>query len=86
MNQSILFNDDFYWDEAGQRVRLTAQSGGAIITCYLTISYLQRLGLTSSLPQEIIAYCEMVQFDIEEDAQQGIADEHLDNNSTLCLT
>jgi len=85
MNQSILCNDDLAWDEATQQVRFTAQAAGAHITCYLALSYLKKAGLSSSSAAEIVEFCESIQFDIEEDAQQAIADEHLEGDK-LYLT
>jgi len=79
MNQSILFNDDMTWDASAQQLRFTAQSSGARIICQVTLNYLQRQGLSSDKAKEIVGFAQLIQFDIEEDAQQAIADEHLEN-------
>jgi len=79
MNQSILFNDDMTWDASLQQLQFTAQSSGARIICQVTLSYLQKQGLSSEEAKEIVGFAQLIQFDIEEDAQQAIADEHLEN-------
>lgn len=85
MNQSILFNDDFSWDSDNLNVRFTAQHNGAIITCLLSPSYLKAIGFNEGTAKNAVAFCELMQFDIEEDAQQAINDERLDENNQLKL-
>jgi len=85
MNQSILFNDDFAWDETHKHVTFSAQSGGARVQGVVTLTYLRRLGLTIVEANAIVEFCQLVQFDIEEDAQQLIEAEHLDQSNTLEL-
>ena len=86
MNQAILFNDDMSWSADKQHVGFSAQSGGGLIACFLTINYLKRLGLTHDDERGIIEFCQMIQFDIEEDAQQAIEDERLTDDNQLWLT
>lgn len=86
MNQSILCNDDFCWDDAVSQVRFTALVGGAVVTCYLSMSYLERAGFGEKTSRAAVTYCEMIQFDIEEDAQKAIAEERLDESGAIYLT
>lgn len=86
MNQSILCNDDFTWHPEAQQVSFTAQAAGARITCLLSLTYLRKLGLADDLPEAIIKHCELMQFDIEEDAQQAIEEERLDETNKILLT
>ncbi|NRA61916.1 MAG: DUF1488 family protein [Psychrobium sp.] len=86
MNQSILFNDDMSWSAEETQLSFSAQSGGAMIKCYLTMSYLQRIGLVAVDEAAIIEFCQLMQFDIEEDAQQAIEDERLSDDNQLWLT
>jgi hypothetical protein len=85
MNQNVLFNDDIHWDETAQQVSFTAQSSGALVRCYLSASYLSRIGIHSTTNQELVTQCQLMQFDIEEDAQQAIDDEHLNERNELWL-
>ena len=85
MNQSVLFNDDIHCDEAAQQVSFTAQSSGALVRCYLSTSYLNRIGIDRTSNQELVTQCLLFQFDIEEDAQQAIDDEHLNERNELWL-
>ena len=85
MNQSILFNDDLIWVPTKQHVYMTAQCSGAIVQCYISLEYLKRLGLKSLQPEAIIEFCELCQFDIEEDAQHEIAEERLNEDNQLYL-
>jgi len=85
MNQGILFNDDIHWDEATQHISFSAQCGGALVRCYLSASYLKTLGINSSHQQELVNQCKLAQFDIEDDAQQAIDDEHLNDKNELWL-
>ena len=85
MNQSVLFNDDIHWEEAAQQISFTAESSGALVRCYLGTSYLNRIGIDSTGNQELVTQCLLFQFDIEEDAQQAIDDEHLNKRNELWL-
>ena len=84
MNQSILFNDDMSWSAKESLLSFSAQSGGAMIKCYLTMGYLQRIGLIAVDEAAIIESCQLMQFDIEDDAQQAIEDERLSDDNQLC--
>lgn len=86
MNQSVLFNDDFHWDQPLQLVSFSAQSAGSLIKCFLTESYLEKIGAIGDNEQTIIDLCQLMQFDIEEDAQQAIEDEHLNDKNELWLS
>ena len=86
MNQNVLFNDDFHWDQPQQMVCFSAQSAGALIRCFLTQSYLDKIGAAGDNEQTIVEQCLLMQFDIEDDAQQAIEDEHLNDKSELWLS
>lgn len=85
MNQSVLFNDDIHWDECAQHVSFSAQCSGALVRCYLSASYLERIGINSRSNKEQVAQCQLMQFDIEEDAQSAIDDERLNEKNELWL-
>jgi len=85
MNQGILFNDDIHWDETAQQISFSAQYGGALVQCYLSATYLKTLAINSSDQQDLVNQCQLAQFDIEDDAQQAIDDEHLNDKNQLWL-
>ena len=80
MNQSILINDDMAWNNNKDCVEFSAICAGSIVICQLSKQYLIKKGLNiDSSPDDIIKYCELISFDIEEDTQQAIDDEqHID--------
>lgn len=82
MNQSILINDDMTWNVDKDCIEFTAICAGAIVVCQLSKQYLIKKGMDiTSNSDAVIKYCELISFDIEEDAQQGINDEqHIDEN------
>ena len=85
MNQSVLFNDDLHWDPLTQQIAFTAQCSGALVRCYLSAAYLQRNGVDDKTTDQQVAHCQLIQFDIEDDAQQAIDDEHLNDDNELWL-
>jgi len=85
MNQAILFNDDLMWCQDTLQTKVTAQSAGILIQVFVSMGYLQRLGLGSTEPAAVLAFCHQVQFDIEEDAQQLIEQEQLNEKNQLFL-
>ena len=85
MNQSLIFNDDIHWHPQYQLVSFSAQYSGALITCYIKDSYLEKIGVTDVTSAEKVNQCQLMQFDIEEDAQQAIDDERLNDDNELWL-
>jgi len=86
MNQSILINDDMKWNAPLKCVEFSAINAGAIVKCQLTSQYLTNKGLERQLDESvIIAFCKLIEFDIEEDAHQAITDEQLTNDGVLVL-
>lgn len=86
MNQSILINDDMRWDPVLNSISFTAISAGAIIQCQLTKAYLVAKGMNKQLGEvEILGFCALIEFDIEEDASQAIENEQLNDDGVLIL-
>jgi len=82
VNQAILINDDMAWNPDKECIQFSAICAGAIVNCQLSKQYLIKKGMeTTNRSDEILKYCELISFDIEEDAQQAIdAELHLDQN------
>jgi len=87
MNQAILINDDIGWNSDRNCVEFSAICSGAIVVCQLSKQYLINKGLNiQSSPDEMIKYCDLISFDIEEDTQQAIDNEQHIDKSILILT
>jgi hypothetical protein len=86
MNQSILINDDMTWNAQTKSVVFSAINAGAIVNCQITKQYLIKKGLDEEFdPLSIIAFCKLIDFDIEEDAHQAINNEQLTSDGVLIL-
>lgn len=87
MNQNILFADIQTWDVQRQAVHFTAQQGGALINCWLSLSWLQQQdGLTLSTPAAVITTFIEYRFDIEDIAEAMIEEEDFNDCGDIVIT
>ncbi|UXI01259.1 DUF1488 domain-containing protein [Photobacterium sp. TY1-4] len=76
MNQDILFADIQHWDREKQAVSFPAQQAGALITCWVSLAWLQQQeAQTFSSEAEILAAFAASRYDLEELAEALIEDE-----------
>lgn len=76
MNQDILFADIQHWDHAKQAVSFPAQQAGALITCWVSRTWLeQRAAQPLHHEADILAAFAASRFDLEELAEDLIEDE-----------
>ncbi|MGD6737690.1 DUF1488 domain-containing protein [Photobacterium leiognathi subsp. mandapamensis] len=86
MNQDILFSDIQAWDAVCQAVNFPAQQAGALITCWVSLEWLQARS-DKSLQDEvdILAQFSAYRFDLEELAEEMIEDECFDDNGDVVI-
>ncbi|MBS0045037.1 DUF1488 domain-containing protein [Shewanella sp. M16] len=90
MNQSILFPELQYWDDAHKRVCFIAQSQGMNIKCYISVNKLAELNDFSEQPSAneaaaMLALFDAVRFDAEEMAEDLIEAEEFDDFGAVHL-
>ena len=86
MNQSIQFNDGVVWQEAQQRLMFSAQMLGATVSCYISRHYLEQLAARPLVrPDELLQTFEALRFDIEELAEQRIAEQEFAEDGSIYL-
>lgn len=80
MNQDILFADIQLWDSQKQAVNFPAQQAGALITCWVSLSWLQKK-VEQPLNEEadILATFAANRFDLEELAEVMIEEEEFNS-------
>jgi hypothetical protein len=87
MNQSILFSDDPYWNDNLKQIEFSAQCQGALIICIVRSSLLQRLASVSiDDAADALEQFNQYRFDIEELAEEAIADEQFDADGYIHLS
>lgn len=76
MNQDILFADIQHWDSAKQAVSFPAQQAGALITCWVSLAWLeQQAAQPLNREADILSAFSASRFDLEELAETLIEDE-----------
>jgi hypothetical protein len=90
MNQSILFPDLQYWDDAQGQIYFMAQSQGMNIKCYISAAKLRELNDFSEQPSTdeaatMLALFDAVRFDAEEMAEDLIEAEEFDEFGAVRL-
>lgn len=86
MNQSIQFNDGLEWQEAQQRLMFSAQMLGATVPCYISRHYLEQLAARPLVRlDELLQTFEALRFDIEELAEQRIAEQEFAEDGSIYL-
>ncbi|MGF1701834.1 DUF1488 domain-containing protein [Photobacterium makurazakiensis] len=86
MNQNILFADLQMWDQKKQAVNFPAQQAGALITCWVSLGWLQQQSsavLTNEI--DILAAFTANRFDLEELAEALIEDETFNENGDVVI-
>ncbi|MGF1717232.1 DUF1488 domain-containing protein [Photobacterium chitinilyticum] len=84
MNQDILFADIQLWDSQKQAVNFPAQQAGALITCWVSLSWLQKT-IEQPLNEEsdILATFAANRFDLEELAEVMIEEEEFNSDGDI---
>ncbi|WP_137297727.1 DUF1488 domain-containing protein [Psychromonas sp. SP041] len=80
MNQAIIFSDNEQYNIHSQQVEFQAQSQGALMSCVISLSYLQKLNKITELTSEqcinvektALTLFDNVRFDIEDLAEEMI--------------
>jgi len=80
MNQAIIFSDNEQYDKRSQQVEFQAQSQGALISCFISLSYLEKLNDHTELTPEqriniettALTLFDNARFDIEDLAEEMI--------------
>lgn len=86
MNQSIQFNDGVEWQEAQQRLMFSAQMLGTTVPCYISRHYLEQLAARPLVRlDELLQTFEALRFDIEELAEQRIAEQEFAEDGSIYL-
>lgn len=84
MNQDILFADIQLWDSEKQAVNFPAQQAGALITCWVSLAWLQQKTEQPLVDEaDIIATFSANRFDLEELAEEMIEDEDFNSNGDI---
>lgn len=84
MNQDILFADIQLWDSEKQAVNFPAQQAGALITCWVSLAWLQQKTEQPLVDEaDIIAAFSANRFDLEELAEEMIEDEDFNSNGDI---
>ncbi|MCE0556565.1 MULTISPECIES: DUF1488 domain-containing protein [unclassified Motilimonas] len=87
MNQSIQFPDQQQWHQAKGMVVFPALNGGQLIQCHVSLNFLTQHGeLADSSSASVLALFEQLRFDLEELAEEKIANEDFDTNGDINLT
>ncbi|PSU68572.1 DUF1488 domain-containing protein [Photobacterium phosphoreum] len=86
MNQNILFTDIQTWHSDQQAIHFSAQQGGALINCWLPLSWLQQQsGQVLSMPEDVITTFIEYRFDIEDIAEAMIENEDFNDNGDIVI-
>ncbi len=87
MNQDILFADIQLWDSVRQAVNFPAQQAGALITCWVSLAWLQQHSPNLELANKeiILARFAELRFDLEEIAEEMIEDERFDECDDIII-
>lgn len=80
MNQSIIFSDNEQYNINLQQVEFQAQNNGVLISCVISLSYLQKLNEITNITSEqainietmALTLFDNVRFDIEDLAEEMI--------------
>jgi len=80
MNQAIIFSDNEQYNINSQQVEFQAQSQGTLVSCVISLSYLQKLNeITEITPEQLIdiettvlTLFDSARFDIEDLAEEMI--------------
>lgn len=84
MNQDILFADIQQWDSEKQAVNFPAQQAGALITCRVSLAWLQQRTEQSLVSEaDILATFSANRFDLEELAEEMIEDEEFNHDGDI---
>ncbi|WP_299020641.1 DUF1488 domain-containing protein [uncultured Photobacterium sp.] len=84
MNQDILFADIQLWDSNRQAVNFPAQQAGALITCWVSLAWLQK-EVDKPLIEEadILSTFSVYRFDLEELAEELIEEEEFNQDGDI---
>ncbi|MCW8331445.1 DUF1488 domain-containing protein [Photobacterium sp. SDRW27] len=84
MNQDILFADIQLWDDQRQAVNFPAQQAGALITCWVSLSWLQKRSEQTLIEEaDILAAFSANRFDLEELAEAMIEEEAFNSEGDI---
>ena len=84
MNQDILFADIQLWDSEKQAVNFPAQQAGALITCWVSLSWLQKKTAQPLVEEaDILSVFAANRFDLEELAETMIEDEEFNQGGDI---
>ncbi|MGF1726440.1 DUF1488 domain-containing protein [Photobacterium nomapromontoriensis] len=86
MNQDIIFADLQSWDRQRQAVNFPAQQAGALITCWVSVSWLEQQ-CDQALTDEatILSVFFQFRFDLEELAEALIEDEAFNQDGDIVI-
>jgi len=86
MNQDILFADIQSWDNDKRAVNFPAQQAGALITCWVSLQWLQKKTVQElTTESDILAVFSANRFDLEELAEELIEDEAFDSEGHILI-
>ncbi|MGF1683459.1 DUF1488 domain-containing protein [Photobacterium minamisatsumaniensis] len=86
MNQNILFADLQMWDQNKQAVNFPAQQAGALITCWVSLHWLQQQSsVVLTNEAEILSAFTANRFDLEELAEALIEDEMFNDDGDVVI-
>lgn len=84
MNQDILFADIQLWDSEKQAVNFPAQQAGALITCWVSLSWLQQKTEHPLIEEvDILSTFTANRFDLEELAEEMIEEEEFNRDGDI---
>ena len=84
MNQDILFADIQLWDSEKQAVNFPAQQAGALITCWVSLAWLQKKTEQPLADEaDILAVFSAIRFDLEELAEKMIDEEEFNHDGDI---
>nr|ADI17027.1 hypothetical protein [uncultured Vibrionales bacterium HF0010_22E23] len=87
MNQSILFPDQQTYNVAREAVAFPAQSSGALISCFVSVDWLQRqTGNSLNAESEVLAAFNQCRFDLEDAAEAAIEDEDFNQQGEVWIS
>ncbi|KMV29367.1 DUF1488 domain-containing protein [Photobacterium swingsii] len=86
MNQDILFADIQTWHVERQAISFPAQQAGALIECWVSLSWLQQRTSNSLVSEaDIVAAFIHLRFDLEELAEARIEDEDYEQDGSIFI-
>lgn len=84
MNQDILFADIQLWDSQKQAVNFPAQQAGALITCWVSLAWLQKKAELPLIEEaDILTTFSANRFDLEELAENMIEEEEFSHEGDI---